>query len=126
MKRKFSEFLFWKGTLSFILGEYVVLMLCFALNYPVLSVKSFGHRLNFTLTILFAIAMIALPVFGLSKLYKINRRFGKKKEKRSDAVNKLQSNYGMLFIGIRTDLNSALFFALSGYIRVFCLILVVF
>ena len=75
LKQRFSNFLFWKGTLGFILGEYIVLMLCFALNYSVLSLDSYGNRINFALTMLITIAMVGLPVFGLIKLYKINKKF---------------------------------------------------
>ena len=83
LKQRFSNFLFWKGTLGFILGEYIVLMICFALNFSILSVNSYGNRINFALTIIFAIAMIGLPIFGLKKLYNLNMKFKKKHEKRN-------------------------------------------
>ena len=82
LKQRFSNFLFWKGTLGFILGEYIVLMICFALNFGVLSLDSYGNRINFALTILFALAMIGLPLFGLKKLYHLNIKFKKKHGKR--------------------------------------------
>ena len=76
--------LFWGGTLGYLLGEFIVLTLCFAINIPYLSLDTFGLQINTILAISLFAGAVLIPLIGL---WKIHKTYGRKYKFKKDRIS---------------------------------------
>lgn len=121
-----NVWLFWGGTLGYLLGEFIVLTLCFAINYPYMSLDTFGHRFNTLLALLLFAGALLIPMFGLWSIHKAYSRRYRFRSDQLAAKSYAEDRLGILVESVDPKRKTSLIFLAFGYIRAIFLVWVVF